>query len=996
MPREPDPDIDRRDLLVASLAGDGLGWIGPEIAWIDITSRQSCAVCGAARGEEPAGDEMSAAMAEDVARSLAEAGCRQVVPGWRGDPLAHSSLGQLVQIMQTHQLEVTLQSCFHGAREEELREVLRLPLRQLRVRVHGPPATAELGGLLAASLRRPRPPLRVDLWTFTGADDLSDALRWATAAGAEELRLGVDAGAPRDQERGEVRDWLDEIAGDLIHVDSAGEFPTHLGGLDALAHTGEGLYPGRLLQGGFTWRQDSGAMNCPGGRRCTSLWRDPQWATDVFARLDDLGCPSCLLRDDCLANLTTMLLEINTTRIVLTSAFARRHLPGPFSAASRRVPAPASLVCYHAAWIDARGCLCLGDEVVQAPRPGEEHGLGWWNAEPLRQARLELGGRALGHSPGTLGRHNPCDRLDLVDHDLRARLAEAPPRGAPPDAATLRWIVRSVRSEELRQVAQDRQVNSRERWLLRSARYDRRLQQLDRRVQKIQRERRRARSMLRRLRARLPGRELSRGRGRRAPELALVMAPLWGCNKPPLSIAVLVEYLRSRGVRVVARDLNIECHHAAVGAGLDHIWSTVGDRRPTMKQQVSVIEEHFQPLLERAAEDLLRSDIPLIGFFVNERNRHVVRHLAGLIRREEPLRRIIYGGPDAHTIFDRGRHFPLPHGLYVVGEGERTLLELTRRQGLQEPLDGVRGTVPGHALAAADGPARALAGFRPGALVEELDRLPFPRYDDFPLEDYATGELPFLFSRGCIARCSFCNDHVRAHRFRCRSGEHAVAELSFHHREHHVSEVNFNDLICNGDLPRLERLCELILAERLSLRWWSYAMIRAGMGDRLIRLMVDAGCRKLHFGVEAGSDSVLRRMRKQHNVALAEQVLRRVKGHGISTAINLMVGFPGETERCFEETCAFLRDNAPWIDEVLNLSVMGLKQDAELVDDLCTYGVQRDRDGSWTDDAGNTEQTRDRRVSTLLELLEELGIRVRQVNRPEQAAERDTGMSFLH
>ena len=66
-----------------------------------------------------------------------------------------------------------------------------------------------------------------------------------------------------------------------------------------------------------------------------------------------------------------------------------------------------------------------------------------------------------------------------------------------------------------------------------------------------------------------------------------------------------------------------------------------------------------------------------------------------------------------------------------------------------------------------------------------------------------------------------------------------------------------------------------------------------------------------HLPLQAGSDEVLRQMRRRYTTAefahLVEN-LRRVFGDDVGITTDIMVGFPGETDAHFEASCQFVKD----------------------------------------------------------------------------------------
>ncbi len=70
-------------------------------------------------------------------------------------------------------------------------------------------------------------------------------------------------------------------------------------------------------------------------------------------------------------------------------------------------------------------------------------------------------------------------------------------------------------------------------------------------------------------------------------------------------------------------------------------------------------------------------------------------------------------------------------------------------------------------------------------------------------------------------------------------------------------------------------------------------------------------CKHWHIPLQSGSEEILRRMRRRYQRGWYEDRLLRVKRHlpDACFGADVIVGFPGETDRHFEETVAFLRDN---------------------------------------------------------------------------------------
>ncbi len=474
---------------------------------------------------------------------------------------------------------------------------------------------------------------------------------------------------------------------------------------------------------------------------------------------------------------------------------------------------------------------------------------------------------------------------------------------------------------------------------------------------------------IKRLRARLH---------RRRPDVTLVLPPFWGIDRPPLHVACLAAYLRGQGLRVQVEDLNVEVYRQLKDVGLGHLWTigTLEDLKPMALYHL--LMDNAEELLEQGIERILSSDTPVIGFCVNSANRHSAGWLARRLRHEAPGRTIVYGGPEVLALLEEGRLSRFCVDQYVLGEGEETLLEITRRALAGGPVGTVPGAIQGpHWDSQAAIPTRWL----PRLPLDDLDSIPHPTYEEFDLSGYSSRQtMPFLFSRGCPARCVFCIDCELAPHFRCRSGVHAADEMAYIARRHGRTVFPFNDLICNGDMDRLLDLAQEVRRRRLDVVWSSYAMIHPGLTHHTLALLHAAGCTDLHYGFESGSDAVLRRMRKPYSAGLAQRVIRATAEVGIRAAVNVIVGFPGETEEDFQQTLFFLRNNAGAISSALNVSSMALLRGSALSRDPERWGIDQDQREAWRGADGMCKEVRKERLDRVMSLLVELEIPTELVN----------------
>jgi radical SAM superfamily enzyme YgiQ (UPF0313 family) len=246
----------------------------------------------------------------------------------------------------------------------------------------------------------------------------------------------------------------------------------------------------------------------------------------------------------------------------------------------------------------------------------------------------------------------------------------------------------------------------------------------------------------------------------------------------------------------------------------------------------------------------------------------------------------------------------------VVGEGEITFLELLNaienRSGYKD-IAGIAYKESGR-----------IVRNRPRDLIDNLDMLPFPARDLMPHSLYSppptkrvsTFKATSLTSaRGCPYNCNFCSAHVIwTRRYRYRSPGNVIDEMQQCITDFDIREFAITDELFTLNKERALAFCEGLLKRRMGVAW--VCMSRAGQVDeQLLRLMKQAGCKEISFGLESGDEEVLSKIiHKKNTLEAARQSIRLVKKAGIRTHASYMIGNIGETEETIRKTINFAKE----------------------------------------------------------------------------------------
>lgn len=241
----------------------------------------------------------------------------------------------------------------------------------------------------------------------------------------------------------------------------------------------------------------------------------------------------------------------------------------------------------------------------------------------------------------------------------------------------------------------------------------------------------------------------------------------------------------------------------------------------------------------------------------------------------------------------------------VIGEGEETIVELMEAIGKRRSFSTVKG------IAFWDGGKVVINERRP--LIEDIDTIPFPAYDLFPMDYYRLIRLAytsntdfaisFLSGRGCPFTCNFC--YRMDEGFRPRSNESIVSEISFLKKQYEISYIGFADELFMSSIERTISLCEVFIKAQLNIRWQCNGRLNYARPE-VLKLMKRAGCLFINYGIEAMDDQILRNMNK---ALTTKQVIKGVEATlqvGITPGLNIIFGNIGENKDTLRKGVEFL------------------------------------------------------------------------------------------
>lgn len=270
-------------------------------------------------------------------------------------------------------------------------------------------------------------------------------------------------------------------------------------------------------------------------------------------------------------------------------------------------------------------------------------------------------------------------------------------------------------------------------------------------------------------------------------------------------------------------------------------------------------------------------------------------------------KRVVIGGPHASvlphdTLMGTGADF------VVVGEGEETVYDLATALKENKACKDISGllTREGHHVVK-----------RP--YIKDLDTLPFPDWAQMEPRTYKKAPhggfvkkfpvAPITSTRGCPYECTFCaSPDIWGRRIRYRSPKNVVDEIEYLVNEFGVREIHFEDDNLTLKKEHVVGICELILERGIKVSWATPNGIRVDtITPELLKLMKRSGCYFIAFGIESGNESILKKIKKDTDLATITHAVHQAHDAGLMTQGFFIFGLPGETETTVRNTIEYAK-----------------------------------------------------------------------------------------
>lgn len=268
---------------------------------------------------------------------------------------------------------------------------------------------------------------------------------------------------------------------------------------------------------------------------------------------------------------------------------------------------------------------------------------------------------------------------------------------------------------------------------------------------------------------------------------------------------------------------------------------------------------------------------------------------------------IILGGVHVTAIPDDTMKRYQSFDVAVIGEGELTIVELLKAMDDNTPLGEVDGIVFRQ--------GRDILQTKSQKLIANLDELPLPAWHLLPnLKKYyqpsfsSTKKLPsnhIITGRGCYGQCIFCDKSVVGDKIRRHGADYVIKMMDVLHNKYGIMDLQIEDDVFVDQKKCAHEICDKLIEKKWALTWSIQSRVNNIDLDLLIK-MKKAGCWRISYGIESGSQEILDFIKKDITVEQVENAVKLTRQAGIKVNGFFILGLPMETKDSIMKTIELL------------------------------------------------------------------------------------------
>ena len=194
-------------------------------------------------------------------------------------------------------------------------------------------------------------------------------------------------------------------------------------------------------------------------------------------------------------------------------------------------------------------------------------------------------------------------------------------------------------------------------------------------------------------------------------------------------------------------------------------------------------------------------------------------------------------------------------------------------------------------------------------IINRYDKLNYPLRDFLDIDKYMDTRT-MITSRGCIGRCKFCTTPTFFGNWSGKEPSKVVDEIEYLINNYHTKKIIFLDDNMTVNKTRVINICKEIEKRHIKCLFGCLSSISC-YDKELFKLMYKVGFRWIHFGIETGSERILKLMNKEMDINYIKKVITEVKEIGFRVRNSFILDYPGSLKADISKTRKLIKELEP-------------------------------------------------------------------------------------
>jgi anaerobic magnesium-protoporphyrin IX monomethyl ester cyclase len=224
--------------------------------------------------------------------------------------------------------------------------------------------------------------------------------------------------------------------------------------------------------------------------------------------------------------------------------------------------------------------------------------------------------------------------------------------------------------------------------------------------------------------------------------------------------------------------------------------------------------------------------------------------------------------------------------------------------------------------------------------IDDIDSIPFPDYDGFNYSQYMKSinytAAYIIASRSCPFSCTFCF-HPSGKKYRQRSLDNLFIEIDYLAKTYAAKSLVISDELFAVKRERVFEFCQRIKPYKIT---WSLQLRVSDVDIEMLRVMRDAGCICISYGLESADNSVLKSMKKHITVEQIEHSLKITYDANIDIQGGFIFGDIAETKDTAANTLRWYYNHPHY---GLELNMIHIFPGTQLYNYACAHGIIKNK-----------------------------------------------------